>query len=179
MQDEYAEPIATDTVRIERILPGPMERVWAYLTEPDKRRLWLADGDMELFVGGSVELRFRHADLSPDDGPVPERYRAMHERGHVNRGRVTACAPPRLLAYTWGDGTGEASEVSFELSPRDRDVRLVVTHRRLRFKDMPSVATGWHAHLDILRERLRGLAPPQFWTLHTALESQYRERLST
>lgn len=178
MEDGYAKLVAADTVRIERILPGPVERVWTYLTEPDKRRLWLAGGDMELSVGGEVALHFRHAELSPADGPVPERYRAMHERGHVNRGRVTACEPPRLLAYTWGHSADDASEVRFELSPQGEDVRLVLTHRRLRRGDMPSVAAGWHAHLGILGNRLRDQAPPQFWTLHTALESQYRERLS-
>ncbi|MEX3932396.1 hypothetical protein AB4Y32_11375 [Paraburkholderia phymatum] len=27
----------TQVVRFERLLPGPIERVWAYLTESDKR----------------------------------------------------------------------------------------------------------------------------------------------
>ena len=25
------------TVKLERLLPGPVERVWAYITEPGKR----------------------------------------------------------------------------------------------------------------------------------------------
>ena len=36
------EIIDTQTVRFERLLPGPIERVWAYLTESEKRRKWLA-----------------------------------------------------------------------------------------------------------------------------------------
>ena len=35
------------TVRFERVLPGPVERVWAYLTESDKRAKWLAAGELE------------------------------------------------------------------------------------------------------------------------------------
>jgi uncharacterized protein YndB with AHSA1/START domain len=35
--NDFATATATDTLRIERILPGPVERVWAYLTERDKR----------------------------------------------------------------------------------------------------------------------------------------------
>ena len=35
------------TLRIERLLPGPIERVWAYLTESDLRRKWLAAGEMQ------------------------------------------------------------------------------------------------------------------------------------
>ena len=61
---EYATVTAADTVRLERVLPGPIERVWAYLTEPEKRAKWFAGGPMELRVGGRVEFKFRHADLS-------------------------------------------------------------------------------------------------------------------
>lgn len=30
--------VAPDTLRIERILPGPIERIWPFLTESDKRK---------------------------------------------------------------------------------------------------------------------------------------------
>ena len=36
------------TFRIERLLPGPIERVWAYLVESEKRRKWFARGDFDL-----------------------------------------------------------------------------------------------------------------------------------
>jgi len=39
------------TVRLERLLPGPIERVWAYLTEADKRATWFAGGMFDLRVG--------------------------------------------------------------------------------------------------------------------------------
>jgi uncharacterized protein YndB with AHSA1/START domain len=34
------------TLKIERLLPGPIERVWACLTEIGLRRRWLAAGEM-------------------------------------------------------------------------------------------------------------------------------------
>src|SRR5688500_3165086 len=52
---------APGTVCIKRVLPGPIERVWAYLTESDKRRKWLARGPISSFVGGDVELTFHHS----------------------------------------------------------------------------------------------------------------------
>ena len=73
---DFGALVAPGSVRFERTLPGPIERVWAYLTEPDKRARWLAGGDMELEVGGRVELRFKHADLSPLEAPTPERFAA-------------------------------------------------------------------------------------------------------
>jgi Activator of Hsp90 ATPase homolog 1-like protein len=39
--------------------------------------------------------------------------------------------PPRVLAYAWGESRGGESEVTFELTPRGKDVALVITHRRL------------------------------------------------
>jgi uncharacterized protein YndB with AHSA1/START domain len=42
--DTYGALIEPTTVKIQRLLPGPIERVWAYLTESDLRRQWLAAG---------------------------------------------------------------------------------------------------------------------------------------
>ena len=39
----YGELIEPATVRIERMLPGPIERVWDYLTDSDLRAQWLAE----------------------------------------------------------------------------------------------------------------------------------------
>jgi uncharacterized protein YndB with AHSA1/START domain len=46
--DKYGTIIAPNTIRFERLLPGPIERVWAYLTDPEKRAKWLASGPMDL-----------------------------------------------------------------------------------------------------------------------------------
>lgn len=165
--------MAPDTVRIERMLPGPVERVWSYLTESDKRARWLASGEMELRVGGRVEHVFRNSELTENDEPPPPKY-AQHAGESRSYGTITACDPPRLLAYTWGGG--EESEVSFELAPVGDRVRLVLTHRRLATReDMIGVAGGWHAHLDILADRLEGRTPAGFWATHTRLEAEYEK----
>ena len=179
MTSEYASLIAADTARIQRLLPGPIERVWAYLTESGKRGQWLASGAMELHVGGKVELLFRHAELSDEPGAPPPRHADM-ERGHLNTGRITACDPPYLLAYTWGENHGDPSEVRFDLEPRDDKVLLTVTHRRLDGRDtLRSVAGGWHTHLDILADRLHGRAPPNFWKTYERIAAEYGERFAS
>ena len=53
-RDAYGELIEPTTLKIERLLPGPIERAWAYLTESDKRRQWLAAGDMEMEARGAL-----------------------------------------------------------------------------------------------------------------------------
>jgi uncharacterized protein YndB with AHSA1/START domain len=175
--NEFAVTTGPDAVRIERELPGPIERVWAYLTESEQRRKWLAAGPMDLRVGGAVALHFQHSELSPSDDPIPKQYESMRNGQDMN-GRITQCEPPRLLSYTWGEESGAASEVTFELAPRDKQVLLVVTHRRLATRDdMSSVAGGWHTHLGILIDVLNGRTPPGFWTTHAQVEKEYRRRL--
>jgi uncharacterized protein YndB with AHSA1/START domain len=174
--NEFGVVTAARTIRFQRVLPGPIERVWAYLTESDKRSRWLAAGPMELSVGGRVELTFHHADFSTEAAPAPERF-SKPEGGPTVQGRVTRCEPPRLLSYTWDGGSGDPSEVTFELSARGEDVLLVLTHRSLGRKAMGSVGPGWHAHLGVLAEHLAGRTPRPFWPVFTALEEEYRRRL--
>jgi uncharacterized protein YndB with AHSA1/START domain len=165
------------TIRFQRVLPGPIERVWAYLTESDKRGRWLASGPMDLRVGGRVELNFRHTDLTPHVERPPDRYRQFAD-GVTTYGRVTRCAPPRVLSYTWAEESGVASEVTFELTPQGDDVLLMLTHRRLGDRAMRvDVAGGWHTHLGILVDHLNGREPGPFWSTFERLEAEYDKRL--
>ncbi|HUK06032.1 MAG TPA: SRPBCC domain-containing protein, partial [Burkholderiales bacterium] len=54
--DGRATLIQPSTIRFERLLPGPIERVWEYLTVSEKRAAWLAAGEFDLRVGGRIEL---------------------------------------------------------------------------------------------------------------------------
>lgn len=176
--DEFGTLTRADTLVIERDLPGPIERVWSYLTDPNMRGAWLARGPMDLSIGGRVELVFDNAKLSSKDDAPPAKY-AEYACATSLVGQITVCEPPRLLGFTWGEGAdGDASEVRFELSPRGDRVHLVLTHRRLNSRDeILSVAGGWHTHLDILLARLAGTEPESFWRMHTKLEAEYARRL--
>lgn len=170
----FARLAGPHAVQLQRMLPGPIERVWDYLTLPELRSQWLAGGLAAGHVGGAIELHFRHAELSPHRAPPPPHYRFM-EAGHAVRGHVTRCEPPRLLAHTWDDG-GHESEVSFELAPVERLVLLTLTHRRVERARLAGVAGGWHTHLAMLVARLNGETPPAFWALHEEHETAYRQR---
>lgn len=168
--------VDTGAVEFRRLLPGPIERVWAYLVESEKRGTWLAIGEMDLRVGGRVELIFRHADLSRSPEPTPERFR-RYESGHSMNGRITRLDPPRLLSYTWGGESDEDSEVTFELIPKGNEVMLTLTHRRLPDRAaMANVAGGWHTHLLFLADRLDGREPGSFWTAFVRIEGEYERR---
>jgi len=173
---DYAVVTAPETVRLERLLPGHVERVWSYLVEPDKRKLWFADGPMELRAGGAVSLIWRNSQLSKDDVAPPERF-AKNGGESRAEGKVTAYEPPHRLSFTWAHAGDPETEATFELVPRGEQVLLVVTHRRLSTDGLIlGVSTGWHAHLMMLRARLEDREPPKFWANFAELQEAYRER---
>ena len=156
------------TVRLERLLPGPVERVWAFLTESEKRARWFAGGEFELRVGGRARLEFDHARLSSDKNPPGVGSPTFD-------GVITRLEPLRVLAHTMKWDSGD-TEVTYELSPRGKQVLLVITHRRLGNRDLTiSVMSGWDVHTGILADVLAGVEPRPFWSTHAALEKEYAQ----
>lgn len=174
--NDFGKYIDTQTVTIERVLSGSVDDVWAYLTDPDKRRTWLAFGPMELKVGGKVVLMFDFS-YACNENP-PERFRSIHQNGHTVRGQVTLCEPPHLLAFTWDEKDGTNSEVRFDLQPQGEKTVLTVTHFRLRDRgEMVSVSSGWHTHLGILESRLENRPQRLFWNTFLEVEAEYEKRI--
>ncbi len=175
--NEYAVQTKPGTVRLERLLPGPIDRVWAYLTESDKRGSWLAFGDMDLRAGGKVQLEFNH-DHSPEQEEVPEKYKDICETGATMEGTILRVNAPHLLAYTWNEGDGATSEVTFELTEKDDKVHMVLTHEKLPNREvLIGVSAGWHTHVAIMIDRLEEKSPRPFWSTHMPLEAEYDKRM--
>ena len=64
------------TLRMQRGLPGRIERVWSYLTDSDLRRQWLAAGTMTLQAGATFELVWRNDELSASAAERPDGFSA-------------------------------------------------------------------------------------------------------
>lgn len=175
--NDYGNLIDESTVRFERLLPGPIERVWSFLTIGEKRAKWLCDGDVESAVGGTVDMHFHNLSLSgADDISRPEKYQDQPEKMSF-LGKVTRYEPPRILHHTWEFGD-ESSEVCYELSEQGDSVKLVLTHRRLESKAIiHDVSGGWHTHLNVLQDVLQGVKPRPFYKMQLHYESEYGERL--
>jgi uncharacterized protein YndB with AHSA1/START domain len=161
-------------VRFVRTLPGPIERVWEYLTDSEKRARWFAGGPMELRQGGTVTLHVRHKNLAPDETP-PEEHKASHDSGRTVSGTVTRCEPPHVLAFTF-DHYGR-SEATFELTTQGKNVRLVLTHRGTGedLSYMVGFASGWHTHLAHLVALLEDAPRPPFWPLQAKFKAHYEK----
>ena len=168
--DAYGTLIEPTTLKIQRLLPGPIERIWAYLTDSDLRRKWLAAGAMEMKVGASVEFVWRNGELNDPPSPRP----ADFPEEHRMQSRITELDPMRKLSIAWNN----SGDVTFELEPRGQGVLLTVIHRRLPDRStMLKVSAGWHMHLDVLVARASGKEPAPFWEGWSRLRDEYDRRL--
>jgi uncharacterized protein YndB with AHSA1/START domain len=70
--DDYGALTEPATLHIERLLPGPIERVWAYLTEGDLRRRWLASGDMPLTISSRLRTAAKLTRMPATTSPAIE-----------------------------------------------------------------------------------------------------------
>jgi uncharacterized protein YndB with AHSA1/START domain len=127
-------------VEFERTLPGPIERVWEFLTDTAKLPGWFGEGVIEPRPGGAVNLM----------------------GGHF-RGIVTQWKPPRRLTYSinvLAPGETESqypeSYLSLELAPSGEEVVLRLAHLPVLDRFERQNAMGWHTFLDMLAASLRG-----------------------
>ncbi len=131
-------------VRLERVVPGPIERVWEHLTNTKLLHAWFGDkSNIEPRQGGAVRLM----------------------DGHI-RGVVTQWQPPHRLSYTWnvfspGDPPDAVSAypesyLMLTLEPRGEEVLLRLNHLPVLERFEKQNAMGWHTFLDILSATLEG-----------------------
>jgi len=168
--DAFGTLIEPATLKIQRLLPGPIERIWAYLTDSDLRRKWLASGEMQMKAGAPFELVWRNNELTDPPGERPPGFSGEHRMNS----RIVEVDPPHKLTFTWG----ESGEVTFELAPAGERVLLTVIHRRLPDRNMTlMVGAGWHMHLDILVARATSTEPEPFWDGWSRLKKEYDRRV--
>lgn len=169
-QGRYGLLTEPATLTITRLLPGPVDRIWAYLTDSDLRRQWLAAGAMEEKVGAPVELVWRNDELTDPPGARPDGFGPEHRM----LCEIVAVDAPRLLSISWGSTGG----VTFTLEEKGEEVLLTIVHKRIEDPEVRlNVSAGWHAHLDVLEARTRGSEAAPHWDNWTRLRGEYAERL--
>ena len=170
LDDLYGVLTEPATLKMQRLLPGPIDRVWSYLTKSELRSQWLASGEMEMKVGAPFELVWRNDELTSPPGERPEGFGAEHRM----QSEIAELDPPHKLSYLWPG----AGEVTFLLEPRGGDVLLTVIHSRVPSRRMLlGVSAGWHAHLDLLVRRMNGVTAPPFWDELTRVRKVYDKRI--
>ena len=170
--EKYGKLIEPNTLRFERLLPGPIENVWEYLVDPEKRGLWFCGGSTDLKSGGEMEFEFHNSKLGKTPEQTPDKYKEYGD-GFTSMATIVSVEEPRFLSFNWEGGL-----VTFELTEQDDMVKFILTHEKLQDSKEYKVGTfaGWHTHLDILVDQLTDHDPKGFWGVHMKLEEEY-ERL--
>jgi len=162
-----------DSLQIQRFLPGPIERVWEYLTDSELRSEWLASGSMLPEEGSEFTFTWRNDELdgNPDRGAAAADPDCSADE-HSMTCHIVSWEPPTKLAFTWSN----SGDVTIELETRGDEVLLTLTHNKLPDQStVIGVSTGWHAHLDYLIARLSGMQPEPFWENYNRLKAEYEE----
>ena len=164
--------ISSDTIRLERLIDAPPEKVWRYLTEASLREQWFMGGT-DARPHSEFELTIDHDGLSNEDVPYPEDYASMKGKSFTNK--VLRFDPPHLLQTTFGT----SGIVTYELSREGDRTRLVLTHSGIEDPaGFENFGSGWTSHLAVLEARLQGRGTPNFWALHEQSKARVKEALA-
>jgi uncharacterized protein YndB with AHSA1/START domain len=133
------------TLRFERRLAHPAEKVWKAITDPAELTHWFPQDLAGTFAPGE-KLRFVFRGEPPvlDGEAIPD-----------FTGEVLEIDPPRLLAYTWGEDI-----LRFTLTPEGDGCLLVFTDTVADRGKSARDGAGWHVCLLALDARLDGTPGP-------------------
>lgn len=177
---EFGVRVDDRTVRFERLLPGPIEKVWAFLADSNKRGEWFTSGALPAKVGEPFEMRFHHADYSPNKAPPPPGYESVDREPQVMHSILLALEPPHRLAFSFGKSLepSKYTEVDIRLTPQpDGKIKLTLTHSRLPDRDYAlKISGGWHSHLAMLQHKAEGTIPPSIWDVWRQVDGVYDKR---
>lgn len=170
---DYATEIAPGTIRFERYMPGPIGRIWDYLTHPTIRGQWLAQGPMETRDDGRFELTFRVNSLTAHNETAPE---GRSDNAYVVSGRVKECKYPNMISWTW-EPAGPDSVATFTLNPVHGQVHILLTHSGIKDREHQiAAAAAWHAHLVMLEAKSNNVIPPRYWDRVLRYEGEYAKQ---
>jgi uncharacterized protein YndB with AHSA1/START domain len=129
------------TLRFERRLAHPPQKVWRALTDPAELTHWFPqDLEGSFSPGGKLRFVFRGERPALDGEAVPD-----------FTGEVLEVHPPRLLVYTWAGDT-----LRWSLTPDGDGCLLEFTDTFTEHGKAARDGAGWHLCLDALDARLAG-----------------------
>lgn len=144
------------TIRFERRLPAPIERVWAAITDQGELATWLATSSIDLRTGGKVEHVFDPADPG----------------GQVT-GTILRIEPMTILEYEWRFLGEPDSVLRYDLVADGETTVMTLTHRLLGIDQVSGYGAGWHAYLDALAAVLARTEAPDWDARFAAVRAAY------
>lgn len=143
-------------IRFERVLAHTPERVWAWITEPERLALWLPGCAIDPRVGGAVSFDFGDEGTATGvvSEAVPPGGQGVGEHGVEERG---------VLVHSWCWEGVPDSVVRWTLEAVPEGTRLTLVHAELLPEPAADFATGWHVMLDALALAADGKSADDAW----------------
>jgi len=173
---DYGKQIGPAKLAFDRRFDAPIEKVWQFLVDPEKRKLWFCGGSTGEKAGAQIVFEFDHRRLSESD--PPEKYATEEVVTHY--GMILEYDPPTRLAFTWFESAeAGSSTVQIDLTSNpDGSTQLALVHTGVEGREiMLGVLAGWHGHFDLMAETLIGERMTDFWVRDQELEAHYAERI--
>lgn len=140
-------------IRFDRLLPYPPERVWLWLTVPEKLDRWLPGCRIDAVVGGHVTFDFG------EEGAATGEVRQLEEA--------------RRLEHTWVWEGVPTSQVAWTLEPVEAGTHLSLVHREVLPEPAVDFAAGWHLMLEALELDLAGEPTDKAWERAEEISAMY------
>ena len=141
----------------ERPFNHSIEKVWGWLTQPEKLAEWLAEAEVVLQEGGPFTLTFTKTE------------------GNVMEGKVQKVEAPHILEFIWDTDSSEPSLVHWELQPKAKGSLLIFAQDFHDPAHMPTMLAGWHVHLDMLASSIDGKEIDFPWNRWEEVHIKYAE----
>lgn len=148
------------TIRFVRRLSLPVDRVWAAITESDKRAAWFGETSIDGRVGGTIDM-------------IPAGTPGTSERKRVT-GSIRAWETPHVLEHDWRQSVVEDGIVRYELAGDGDGTYLTFTHSGLSVDNARGFIPGTHAFLDRLDAYLSGDSIPDWNERYQQVAPEYQ-----
>jgi uncharacterized protein YndB with AHSA1/START domain len=145
---------------VSRTFRAPIEDVWASVTESDRTARWFGAWEGDAGPGRMIKMQM-----------------AFEEQAPWFDVRIDACEPPRRLALTTNDESGNW-RIELLLSPADGRTELRLVHHLDTTEGVGEMGPGWEFYLDMLVAARDGSPTPSFDDYFPAMKP-YFEGLRT
>jgi uncharacterized protein YndB with AHSA1/START domain len=144
---EVPDTAETRSIVVERLIPHPADKIWRALSTPHLVAEWLMENDFAPVEGHRFTFRAK----------------PMAGWSGVTNCVVLKVEAPRLLAYSWGDGSesnsGLKTVVTWSLTPEGAATRVRMEQSGFRQEDergYTGMGSGWPRILERLERVAAG-----------------------
>ncbi|MTD14418.1 ATPase [Nakamurella sp. YIM 132087] len=146
--------IGTDLV-LTRQFAGPIEDVWASVTDPERTARWIGRWEGGTGAGSTGRLQLGFEESAPWSDFT-----------------ITACEPPRHVAVATADDAGQW-RLEITLEQQDTGTLLTFVHHLDDTDGVGDIGPGWEYYLDQLVASREGRPLPDFGDYHPAMSEHF------